>query len=169
MISIKSFLTIPTKKITNLDKISKKPHKYFIEITDKQKILEFKRKYNLEIIEGAIVIDFQNKTIMNFRHWDIIDELWASILDLIEAFNNSNDGYAEDWFPDQPCPIKFIAHEKELIQFHLGDSKWILPKEMFFFKLLEASELFFNSLIAYFPENKDWYQCELKKIEDLKS
>ncbi|MCP4152391.1 MAG: hypothetical protein GY757_31930 [bacterium] len=168
MISIKSFLTIPTKKIINLDKISKKSHRYFIEITDKQKILKFKRKYDLDNIEGAIIIDFQNKNIMNFRHWDSIELFWTNFLKMIKVFNDSEDGYAETYFPAQPVTIKCIAHDKGLIQFHLGDSKWILPKEMFFSKLLEASELFFNSLIAYFPENKDWYQRELKKIEDLK-
>jgi hypothetical protein len=160
---INSFLLRPGEKITDLKdpKLGEK----FIAIEDVAAVKNILPDIDSDYIDGYLFLKYQDSTLLSAAQWDLIDDLWAYILNLIEEMLERR--YAECYFPDQPL-LMSLTDQKNFVIFALygGKKKWLLPRQEFLNALLDAAEHFFKQMKVYFPQNQ--YNVELKQIEQLR-
>ncbi|MCU5331996.1 hypothetical protein [Bacillus wiedmannii] len=163
MISVKSYIK-NDKIITSLDNIESNFLEYFIHFDD-AKCLEL--VIDLDDMEGAIVINYCGNTILGFKEWDMIDQLWSYFINVIEELlENKND--VSFYFPDQPLEIKMQVISQEQILLSIAEEKTCFNKDELLLTLLKGAENFFDIL----KECPDEYLVEqsnneLKRIEKL--
>lgn len=98
-------------------------------------------------------------------HWDLVDQLWAYLLNVAEEVLNSGKG--ETYFPDQPLKLHMKTISNDLMLYNLDtQNKILLPKQVFFSALLTGVLAFFESLDRVYDYH---YHNELNKIKDLKN
>ncbi|MBI9051170.1 MAG: hypothetical protein JEZ00_17235 [Anaerolineaceae bacterium] len=168
MFIFESYLLRPNFKIRNLDDLNKNPENYYISVDDKESIVAIKDQFDTDYFEGVIYIKFNDIVIMDYRYWDVVDSLWAYLLNLMIEFNEKGD--AEVYFPDQPILIKLSSINKDLVLFSIKnfeDKKLSLPKRDFFNAILDNGESFFESMQEYFGSYRD-YNYQLEKINKLR-
>lgn len=160
---INSFLLKPGEKITDLK--DPKLEEKFIAVEDVAAIKSILSDIDSGYIDGYLFLKYQDSILLDAIQWDLIDDLWAYILNLIGEMLEQR--YAECYFPDQPLLMSF-TDQKNFILFALygGKKKWLLPKQEFLHALLDAAEHFFIQMKVYFPNNQ--YDVELKQIEELR-
>lgn len=169
MIVIESYLKRPSVKINDLLKINTNPEDYFIRIDDKDSIQKIKDCVDINYLEGVLYLEYNDSVLIDFTYWDIIDQLWAYFLNLIEDYIQSEQ--AETYFPDQPIKLKLSKISKTLVLFSIESQDIIhltLPKQEFFKSILEAAEVFFATLQDCFKCDS-CYSKELGKIDKLKN
>ncbi|ENJ9654218.1 hypothetical protein AB2T14_001841 [Clostridium botulinum] len=169
MFICKSYIKKPDIKIDNLGEINEKFQKYFIEVSQKNIITQVANKLDLNYLEGAIYLRYGDETILDFRLWDYVDQLWAYIINLVEEFTLNGD--SQTLFPDQPIKIKFKSISDEyMIMIVENDSlyTWTLPKKEFLNILLNESELFFKTITENLNISESYYTFDLSKIQELK-
>ncbi|AVQ47667.1 hypothetical protein [Clostridium botulinum] len=169
MFICKSYIKKPDIKIDNLGEINEKFQKYFIEVSQKNIITQVANKLDLNYLEGAIYLRYGDETILDFKLWDYVDQLWAYIINLVEEFTLNGD--SQTLFPDQPIKIKFKSISDEyMIMIVENDSlyTWTLPKKEFLNILLNESELFFKTITENLNISESYYTFELSKIQELK-
>ncbi|WP_201319378.1 hypothetical protein [Paenibacillus sp. EPM92] len=164
MIEIKSYLLKPYVKITDLTAVNKKPNDYFISIQNSKEIKEIKNTIDLNYVSGAICINYYEDPILDFTHWDLVDQLWSYIIDLVEKFESF--GNAETYFPDQPIRLELKRINTNLMVVCVDESKHTVESSVFLEKLLDSAEIFFTSMHQYF--NINTYSAQLQKIELLR-
>jgi hypothetical protein len=167
MLNINSYIKYPNIIIEDLSTINNKHKEFFIEINNEKEIKEIIKDIDINYIEGVIYLEYNDTVLMDFTYWDIIDQLWAYIIDLIE--DNLNNNNAEVYFPDQPIKLKLKNISRDLILFSIESATTIqltLPKNEFFSKLLESANEFFSKIQGYLGSRVD-YTYELKLISDL--
>ncbi len=159
---ISTYIKKPDVIITDLDDPNLKEK--FINVNNNDLMEQISAEMDHEYIDGYICLKYQEQILLNAVQWDVIDDLWAYILNLIE--DTLDHKYAETYFPDQPLLMSF-TDQKDHINFELygGKKKWILPKKQFFNELLDAAEIFFKQMKIYFPQND--YDVELDQIKKL--
>ncbi|PFM83698.1 hypothetical protein COJ53_30475, partial [Bacillus cereus] len=118
MISVKSYIK-NDKIITSLDNIESNFLEYFIDF-DNTKCLEL--VIDFDYMEGAIIINYYGNTILGFKEWDMIDQLWSYFINAIEElFENQND--VSFYFPDQPLEVKMQVISQEQILLSIAGEK----------------------------------------------
>ena len=163
MISVKSYIK-NDKIITSLDNIESNFLEYFIDF-DNTKCLEL--VIDFDYMEGAIIINYYGNTILGFKEWDMIDQLWSYFINAIEElFENQND--VSFYFPDQPLEVKMQVISQEQILLSIAGEKTYFNKDELLLTLLKGAENFFDIL----KECPDEYLVEqsnneLKRIEKL--
>ena len=60
---------------------------------------------NPKYIEGAIHLRINDIDILDQSMWDLVDQLWCYIADMIDGLEKT--GYAQTYFPDQPIVLSF--------------------------------------------------------------
>jgi hypothetical protein len=143
------------------------PRKYFIPIDDRDWIKAIEHDLDLKYLNGAIVIEYCGSTIMDYRYWDLVDQLWMYFIHLMGEVDQSG-GKAQMLFPDQPVRLGLECIGKNDVLFILDDRKWSLPRKEFFQELVNQSEHFFRRLQEYFPD-QDLAARPLKEIGQLKT
>ncbi|MDF9661478.1 hypothetical protein [Bacillus wiedmannii] len=163
MISVKSYIK-NDKIITSLDNIESNFLEYFIHF-DNAKCLEL--VIDFDYMEGAIIINYYGNTILGFKEWDMIDQLWSYFINAIEElFENQND--VSFYFPDQSLEVKMQVISQEQILLSIAGEKTCFNKDELLLALLKGAENFFDIL----KECPDEYLVEqsnneLKRIEKL--
>lgn len=56
-------------------------------------------------IDGAIHLTINHVDIIDLSMWDLVDQLWAYIADVVVRFKETDE--ASCYFPDQPIELKF--------------------------------------------------------------
>jgi len=165
MFSVESYINNPKCKIYKID------HdicKCFVNVNDHENILKIIKYLDLNYLSGAILLKFYDETILDFKHWDLIDQLWSYMIDLIEE--TIITGQSEIYFPDQPIKLQVKSISEQYLVFSLTTSscsKWTLPKKEFFIEILNGAECFFGKIFFYF-NSANSFEVELKKIYKLK-
>lgn len=162
-IKILSYIKKPERKIRDLK--DPKLHEYFISIENVEELIAIKNKLDSDYLDGYISIIYNNKTIMGPTEWDLIDQLWAYILNMIEEVLINK--HAETMFPDQPLKFSFTLFESEVLV-RLGHQKYMLPKDALFNSLLNNAYAFFHLYQVLFDHDHKLVEYELNKIEELK-
>jgi hypothetical protein len=162
MFTIKSYIKYPKKKIYDLADVEARPLHYFIDIDNTAEILPLQNKLNRFYIEGAIYLTYNKKIIMNFTHYDLIDQLWEYLLNLIEEFLENKK--AEMYFPDQPLPISMEHISDQYLLFSINFVPYKLPRHEFLLVLLLGAKNFFEKMISSLGEP---YQLQLKKTKKI--
>ncbi|MEI4803816.1 hypothetical protein WAZ07_21775 [Bacillus sp. FJAT-51639] len=142
---------------------------YFIHICKTDEMNRIKKDIDLDYLEGVIYLKYFDNIIMDFRYWDLVDQLWAYILDMIEEF--LVNGTAETYFPDQPILLSFKSISKDYMLLSIdGNVKksWTLPKQEFLNTLIVSAEEFFTEMTKIFSSDVQ-YGLEFEKIKRLKT
>ncbi len=160
-----SFIKKPEVIIKDLNK---NVENYFINVCETNELIKIKKDIDLDYLEGVVYLEYFDNIIMDFKYWDLVDQLWAYILDMIEAF--LSNGIAETTFPDQPVLLSFknISNEYILVSIDENIKKtWTLPKQELLTTLIFAAEDFFKQITKIFPSTAQ-YDLEFEKIKKLK-
>ncbi|OPH47372.1 hypothetical protein BC351_40165 [Paenibacillus ferrarius] len=165
MLEIDSYLLLPHAKITDLVDAVNNPHNYFINIKNYVKVNQIANKVDLNYVCGAIYIEYNYQPIINFSHWDLIDQLWAYIIDMIEQFKSQ--GNASTYFPDQPIKLEFQKLNEKLMFVTLNENRYSFESSIFIEKLLDSAEAFFNVMEQHFGDGL--YALQLKKLVEQRN
>lgn len=169
MFKVKSFIHIPGREITDINIISLNPDSYFIDVEETQKLIEISSAIDFNYLSGAIHLEYFDHPIMDFKLWDLVDQLWAYILNVIEDFFDNGKGIT--YFPDQPIELEISELSKELILFKLDNGNIAnssFPKKDFVKSLLDGAESFYLNINKAFNEKCD-FSFELEKISELRT
>ncbi|GMQ65203.1 hypothetical protein [Vallitalea maricola] len=167
MFNIKSYIKYPNKKIQDLFSLNDNYKSYFIELNDMERIKNIVNDIDTNYIEGIIYLEYNGTTILDFTYWDIIDQLWAYMITLVD--NNLKDQKAEIYFPDQPIKVQINNISNDLILMSIESNtkmQMTLPKYEFFITLIEAAKEFFCKIQLCFDNELD-YSYELELIDNL--
>jgi len=165
MFIIKSYIHYPNRLIRDLKKAENNPSYYFVDINNSIEILNIKNDLDLNYIEGVIHLTYNDKIIMGFTYYDLIDQLWAYFLNMIEEFLKNQ--FSEMSFPDQPLPMSMANISDDYILFSINFIQWKLPKYEFLNALLCGAKDFFEKMILVIEEEKDDCLFELRRIKLL--
>ncbi|CAH1223282.1 hypothetical protein PAECIP111893_04945 [Paenibacillus plantiphilus] len=169
MFEIKSYLKRPQSTITDLNDVVNFPERYFIEITDSLALKSVVEEWDYFYLDGAISMKYYDEKLMDFRLWDLIDQLWAYFLNVITEFIKKGEG--STYFPDQPVELMLKKVSNHSLEFTITGSKSmevILPKDDFLIALLDGAEQFFTCMSDTFSSDCD-YSNELMEIENLRA
>ena len=167
MFYIKSYILKPWIIIDDLDEVTRNPLRYFVEIDNQEGIAKLSNEMDFQYIDGAIVLRYFDQVIMDFRLWDLIDQLWAYFLNIIEEF--IQEGKAQTHFPDSSIELILTTVSDDLVMFQINANnitEWTLPKKEFFYALLNAARYFFKIMNQVFKDKVD-YNYQLNRIEKL--
>lgn len=167
MFNIKTFIKRPGLQVGNKNRVIENPNKYFINIDNAIEIKKYNQDLDFDYIDGAITIEYYNNFLMDFSLWDLVDQLWSYLINLVEDVVQS--GYGMTYFPDQPVKIEMKVISKDLLLFTLDEGKIIreiLPMQEFINALLKSAEIFFSHFMGYFERKID-FSYELNKIKTL--
>jgi len=57
-------------------------------------------------LEGALVLMINRQPIISELEWDILDQLWAYIVDGLEQLDQTQESEWSTYFPDQPIELR---------------------------------------------------------------
>ena len=121
MISVKSYIK-NDKIITSLENIETEYYKYFVEVNNK-KCLELISDF--DYIEGAIVFNYYGNTILGFKQWDLIDQLWVYFINAIEELIE-NKKVTTFYFPDQPIEVQIAIISQKQALLSIAEKKYYI-------------------------------------------
>jgi len=168
MFKLESYIKRPKKRIDNLSSLNQNSGDYFVKLGNDELVREIIRDIDSNYMEGVIYFEYNGSVLMDFTYWDIVDQLWAYMINLVEEFLNAQE--AEVNFPDQPIKLKIKAINKDLVLFSIESSSSVqlaLPKYELFRAILDSSEEFFFRMQDYSEGDLD-YSHELGQISKLK-
>lgn len=84
---------------------------------------------DINYIEGAIVLKINNCEIIGLEQWDLVDQLWAYLLDGIERIDSGRE--FKTFFPDQPLLLEIKKINQELVIITVGKVKTVVPYDEF--------------------------------------
>jgi len=168
MFKVDSYLMKPKCKITDLSNVVRNHQNYFIEITDTIGLKEIYKNLDFQYLNGAIFLRYYDENLLDMRYWDLVDQLWAYVINLIEEVLQKGAGSV--YFPDQPVKIILRSTTKELLLFSIEGStvtNYVLPKNDFLITLVQGAEQFLTCMTDTFSSDCD-YTYELERIVGLK-
>nr|WP_232697566.1 hypothetical protein [Brevibacillus daliensis] len=168
MFYVNTLIGRPDRKINDLSILKSNVEDYFVHINNTSEVIDLENLLDFDYLNGAITLTYCEQTLLDVTLWDLIDQLWAYILNVIESFLTTGEG--NTYFPDQPVKlhIKSISGDLVLYQIDADDQiKAVLPKNEFIETLLEGANVFFRNMEECF-RGKCNYQYEIEKIETLR-
>jgi hypothetical protein len=90
--------------------------------------------------------------ILDFRHWDLVDQLWSYLVDAVESLV-SGEKAVEFYFPDQPLLFKMKVISDFVLLLELEDMRYSVNRQEFLGSLLKGAESFFLILSQCVDEN----------------
>jgi len=146
----------------------KNSQNYFVEITNSTGLKEIYKHLDFQYLDGAIYLDYFGESMLDLSYWDLVDQLWAYIMNLIEEVLQKGEWSV--YFPDQPVKISLRPIPKELLVFSIEGSEvksYVVPKNDFLIALVQGAEQFFICMTDMFSSDCD-YSYELERIARLK-
>lgn len=166
---VNTLICRPDKKITDLSILKSNQEEYFVDINNLNDLKNIEHTLDFDYLEGAIIIKFNDQILMDVTTWDLVDDLWAYILDVIEKVLNT--GFGETYFPDQPLRLSMRSLANDLLLFELDTPiqvKATVPKRDFLLTLIEGAYYFFQKMNESYGNNID-YNDEIEIIESLRT
>lgn len=154
--------------INDLDLLRKNRDDYFVAIGNTNELIKMKNEIDFYYINGAIELIYINQVLLDINLWDLVNQLWAYILNVIEQVVKLGEG--ETFFPDQPIKIQIKSISKDLVLYRLQANEkveMLLPKKAFFEVLLDGAEMFFKTMKECFKEQCN-YEYELNQMNVLR-
>ncbi|MCY8413413.1 hypothetical protein P8846_05350 [Bacillus spizizenii] len=167
MFYIQSLILRPNKKINDLSIIKNNIDDYFIPLSNIEGLKNIKPQLDSYYLSGAIILKYGEQDLLDVTMWDLVDQLWAYFLNLIEEAIET--GKSETYFPDQPLLLKMKSISNDMLLFEISQQqKVLLPKLDFFEALLKNAKSFFETMNFVLEETCD-YEYELNKIDELQT
>jgi len=170
MFEIKTFLLRPGCKIKSSDEAVLNADTIFVDVSNRSEVLKIQRRIDAEYVEGAILLKYQGNVLLDFRCWDLVDQLWAYLVNLI--YDYMKVGESKTYFPDSPVKMELKSLTDELVSFELKIKIveiWELPKRDFFCNLLDSATIFFEQLKEIIIVNAELYEYEIKRINEIRT
>lgn len=104
-----------------------------------------------DYIEGAIRFRFGNEEILSLKHWDLVDQLWAYLLEGLYKLDSGTE--YDVCFPDQPLALKLREINGETVEMTIGEDSTNVPKSILFRELTEAAIVFFERMSTLVPKH----------------
>lgn len=167
MFYIESLILRPNKKINDLSILKNNIDDYFVPLSNIEGLKNIKPQLDSYYLSGAIILKYGEQDLLDVTMWDLVDQLWAYFLNLIEEAIET--GKSETYFPDQPLLLKMKSISNDMLLFVIDQKqKALLPKLDFFESLLKNARSFFEIMNFVLEENCD-YEYELNKIDELQT
>ncbi|TDU13621.1 hypothetical protein [Bacillus subtilis] len=167
MFYIESLILRPNKKINDLSILKNNIDDYFVPLSNIEGLKNIKPQLDSYYLSGAIILKYGEQDLLDVTMWDLVDQLWAYFLNLIEEAIET--GKSETYFPDQPLLLKMKSISNDMLLFEIDQKqKVLLPKLDFFESLLKNAKSFFETMNLFLEENCD-YEYELNKIDELQT
>ncbi|MEC1407771.1 hypothetical protein [Bacillus halotolerans] len=167
MFYIQSLILRPNKKINDLSILKNNIDDYFIPLSNIEGLKNIKPQLDSYYLSGAIILKYGEQDLLDVTMWDLVDQLWAYFLILIEEAIEK--GKSETYFPDQPLLLKMKSISNDMLLFEIDQKqKVLLPKLDFFEAILKNAKSFFETMNFVLEENCD-YEYELNKIDELQT
>jgi len=165
MFIVKSYVLKPEKIHSDLSGLTNNPNDFFIEISEINN--KISKSLHFRPLEGAIKIQYGKEILLDLIHWDFVNGLWHSLLNLVENIQSNGEGLA--YFPDSALEIHLTKKHNDVMLYSLIGSKTYktttLPKKEFLNALLDGAEYFFKTLMKYEPE----YKYGLERAKELRA
>lgn len=168
MIEIETYIK-KTKIITSLENINEEYSKYFVKCNDEnclQYIVDF------DYIEGAIIISCSGIQLLDFSHWDLVDQLWFYLIDAVYKIVKG-DKIVKFFFPDQPMIFKIQVISDYWLLLNVKDKSITVNKQEFITLLLSKAEHFFSIFVkcnyCYTSIQSNNALAKIKAIKEYKN
>ncbi|RUT39512.1 hypothetical protein EJP82_25880 [Paenibacillus anaericanus] len=168
MFYVNTLISRPDRKINDLSLLKSNVGEYFVQINNTREVSDLENLLDFDYLSGAITLTYCEQTLLDVTIWDLVDQLWAYILNVIESLLNTGEG--ETYFPDQPVKLRLKSVSGDLVLYEIEANdhiKVLLPKNEFIETLLEGADVFFRNMEECF-NGKCSYQYEIDKIETLR-
>jgi len=120
-------------------------------------------------IDGAMALRIVGVDIIDLDMWDLVDQLWAYIADMIGSLKET--GTAQTHFPDQPIELKFQRDKGGRVVVtstpSRGMRKAIIGEQELINSLRDAGLKFFHKMSLLVPANAATYQIYADKLSAL--
>lgn len=83
---------------------------------------------------------------MDFRYWDLVDQLYIYFLDAIEFLLDGNQ-YTTFLYPDQPVEVTLCKKTNNILKFSIDGKNYIIDYKTFIKGIIDSAETFFSILI----------------------
>lgn len=167
MVKVNSYIKYPHKNITDLQEVVSQPSSFFVAIEDTDTLHRIKENIDWDYLDGCICLSVNQQVIMDYYYWDLVDQLWAYLVSLIEELVIDGHEVAKNHFPDQPIEIIMKSISENILLFKVGTSKYTLDRKEFFDALLSGAKFFFEQIIAITGDAK--YMTEIRQIEEVQA
>lgn len=164
MVNVETYIK-KDKIITSLAEINEKHLEYFVHFVD-ETCLQYIN--DLDYIEGVITISCDEVRLLDFRYWDLVDQLWSYLLDAICQISEGVKK-VKFHFPDQPIIFAIEDISGGILLLDIAHKKNSVNKQEFISALLDGAESFF-SLLSKCPDNylSQQSKSEIEKIQKIK-
>ena len=164
---IRSYLLAKGKTIKSMGAMLANLSDYFVEvegIPDDQleRVLDVDQFY----IEGCIVMENLGEKVLDFQHWDVIDSLWAYLIDRFHQIACQGKDSATFSFPDQPLEVSIRKLPQQFL-LSIGGKITALPEKELLLELAEKGQSFFEKIGSIFTD-RNQYQHEFKMLAELR-
>lgn len=165
---VNTLISRPDRKISDLSLLESNVEEYFVQINNTREISSLENFLDFEYLNGAIKLTYCEQTLLDVTLWDLVDQLWAYILNVVESLLMTGEG--ETYFPDQPVKLHLKSISGDLVLYEIEANehiKVVLPKNEFIETILEGADDFFKNMEECF-KGKCSYQYEIEKIKTLR-
>lgn len=141
MVDIKTYIK-KNEIITSLEGINEEYFRYFV-CCDDESWLQYVTDF--DYIEGAITIFCDGVNILDFRYWDLVDQLWSYLIEGLNEILNGNKN-VKFYFPDQPIEFKMQEISGELLLLTIKEKKFVVNRQEFVVAALKEAKKFYKIL-----------------------
>lgn len=166
---INTFVSIPNRKVNNLSLLQSNFEEYFVQIKNAHAILNLEDSLDFDYLNGVIILKYFEQTLLDTTLWDVVDQLWAYILNVLDDMLIT--GYGETYFPDQPVKLCLKSISENTILYEIESNEYlkvVLPKNELIETLLDGADEFFKCMETYFKGRCN-YLYEINKIASLRT
>jgi len=103
-------------------------------------------------IEGAIDLVINGTRLLGFEDWDLVDQLWAYLLDGLFSVFKSGKPF-EIFFPDQPLKLQLSRVTKHRINFSVGNHSANVSATSLLFVLAQGGQDFIKEITRLSPSS----------------
>ena len=105
-----------------------------------------------QYVTGAILMAVDGVPILDYRHWDLVDQLWSYWINAVHELVIQKVPESRFLFPDQPLEVVM----KDLgygISIKVGDQKPVmLDRKAFLSAMVDAASAFLQAVIGRIPD-----------------
>lgn len=113
-----------------------------------------------DYVDGYIDLAIDGVTIMDRSAWDLVDQLWAYMVNGIEDVAAGRSFFT--YFPDQPLELRFDLIEPEEVRVELGSPprnvSAVVSRRAWIEAVATEATKVLLVLGAWLPENREGYQ-----------
>ena len=118
-----------------------------------------------DYIDGAIELKINGKSILSLKHWDLVDQLWAYLLDGAEKLLQGVE--FRSYFPDQPLKINLRPTKGHAVVVTIGETVSTVDSKAFSTALGTGAAKFFARMEDVAPNKTGTWSIYKRKALDL--